>query len=253
MNLVKKILFICSLFIFGGIFAQENKKTIKVSYNAYPTSTRDMPSPTSRFFKDKPGNIALAQSYRFKYSLFINAENNKSLYKFDELIRENIPVGKESWTHMVNNKTDFVYQLNTNEFCKRETTFQREFYSTGDNKEIEWDITNETKTIAGLSCTKAVSKNEEFLLTVWFTEDFPASSGPSYFLNLPGLVLWAEDFFWTIELEKIEYLEKYDLDSEIKKYKDIFEKNKKNKTITESLLLVKKSELTKDLIRRMQE
>jgi GLPGLI family protein len=253
MNKFKTIIFFFSLFVFSGMFAQQSKKIIKIYYNAYPSSSRDVPPPSSRYFKDAPEISALAQSYKYKYSLLVNPETGQSIYKFNTLVRENIPVGKERVEFTINDKTDFVIKEKGGAFFKQEMTFQREFYSQGDNKSIEWTITNETKTISGLKCTKAISKKEEFMLTVWFTEDIPVTSGPSYFLNLPGLVVWAEDFFWTIELEKIEELDKSDFTTEIATFKKTFNDNKKNKEIAEPLLLIKKAELVESIINQMKE
>jgi GLPGLI family protein len=253
MNTIKKTIFVLSLCFFSGIFAQQNKKTIKISYNAYPTSTRDMPPPTSRYFNDMPAIMALGQSYKYKYSLLVDAETGQSIYKFDNLIRENVPAGQEKTEYTVNDKTDFVIKEKGGVFYKQEMIFQREFYSQGDNKEIEWTITNETKTISGLKCTKAISKKEEFMLTVWFTEDISVASGPSYFLNLPGLVVWAEDFFWTIELEKVEEDGQLNFNAEMDKMKKTFNDKKKDKSISEALLLVKKAELVDSMIQQMKE
>jgi GLPGLI family protein len=253
MNLIKKIIFVASLTVFSGLFAQSNNKLIKINYNAYPTSSRDMPPPTSRYFKDAPEMTALGQSYKYQYSLLVNPQTGQSIYKFDALVRENIPAGKEKTIYTVNNNTNFVIKEKADVFFKQEKIFQREFYSQGDNKEIEWTITSETKTIAGLKCTKAISKKEEFMLTVWFTEDVPIASGPSYFLNLPGLVVWAEDFFWTIELEKLSEVAQPDFATQMDSYKKTFDKNKKNKSISESLLLVKKAELVESMLNQMKE
>ncbi len=253
MNILKKLLLILFICFFNIIFAQQNKKTIKISYNAYPTSSRDMPPPTSRYFNDMPSIIALGQSYKYKYSLFVDGENSQSIYKFDKLIRENIPAGKEKDLYTVNDFSDFVIKEKSGNFYKQEKIFQREFYSNGNNKEIEWTITNETKTISGLKCTKAVSKKEDFFLTVWFTEDISITTGPSYFLNLPGLVVWAEDFFWTIELEKIEETTEVNFDLEFEKVKKTFDNSKKDKVISEGLLLVKKAELIDSMLKQMQE
>lgn len=252
MNTIRKTLSIFLLTVFSFSHAQESQKIVNISYNAYPTSSRDMPPPTSRYYKDMPEITALGQSYKYKYSLQCNVETGESIYKLDTLVRENIPVGKEKVMYTVNDVIDFVIKEKEGNFLKQEKIFQREFYSEGNLETIEWQITNETKLISGLKCTKAVSKKEEFMLTVWFTEDIPVFSGPSYFLNLPGLVVWAEDFFWTIELEKVENNSVKPFASEMIALKKTFTANKKDKSISESLLLVKKAELVESMINQMK-
>ena len=231
-------------FLFSFIFcnAQQKNKSLKITYSAYPVSTLLMPPSTSSYFKAFGSIITLGQSYKYKYSLFINPEKSQSIYKLDSLIREKIPVGKEKDIYTVNNNLDYVVKTDVNNYFKHEKLYKTDFYTKANRKEIEWEITNDSKVISNMQCHKAISKNKDYMITVWFTDEIPVSSGPSTFFGLPGLVVWSEDFHWTTEIEKIEYIDNYDFESQITNYNKLFETNKKNNYMDEGLFLHKKAE-----------
>lgn len=73
--------------------------------------------------------------------------------------------------------------------------------------QIDWNIQNETKSILGYTCQKAVGELYNREWTVWFTMDIPVSEGPWLLAGLPGLILEAVDsenifHFTAIELGK---------------------------------------------------
>jgi len=79
-------------------------------------------------------------------------------------------------------------------------------------------------------------------MNVWFTTDIAVSTCPGIFLNLPGLVVRSEDFFWTTEIDSITYIESEKLNFEklIATYQKDFDQNKKGNKIKEKKLLFKK-------------
>ncbi|WP_026705757.1 GLPGLI family protein [Flavobacterium soli] len=70
-----------------------------------------------------------------------------------------------------------------------------------------WEISEETKIIAGYKCKKAISKayNSEF--TAWFTEEIPVNAGPDRFDGVPGLILYATSLGQEYLLQKVEILD----------------------------------------------
>ena len=55
---------------------------------------------------------------------------------------------------------------------------------------FEWRITNETRTIAGFECRKAVGKFMDSLYVVaFYTDEILVPGGPATFTGLPGLIL----------------------------------------------------------------
>ena len=58
---------------------------------------------------------------------------------------------------------------------------------------IEWQIQEESKSILGYTCQKAIGQLYNREWTVWFTMDIPVSEGPWLLAGLPGLILEAND------------------------------------------------------------
>lgn len=66
-----------------------------------------------------------------------------------------------------------------------------------------WEIGEDTTSIAGYPCQKAVCQWRGRDYTAWFTTDIPLSDGPYKFCGLPGLIMKVEDsehlFCFTLE------------------------------------------------------
>lgn len=56
-----------------------------------------------------------------------------------------------------------------------------------------WEITDETKTVLGYECNKAVTDFRGRRWIAWFTPDIPVQEGPWKLCGLPGLILEAYD------------------------------------------------------------
>lgn len=236
---------------FGNVsFAQkEGNKIIKVSYIGTPISQYQYPADDPRPQDRKQSVLDLMNGYKYYYTLYVNPKTVQSLYKFEKLV-VNKPKGQEKTRLELNDELAYCIKPNAKNYYKFETIFHRQFYSIGNMKDIEWEITNEKKNMLGFECTKAVAKNKDYLISVWFTEKIAVSSGPSNYFGLPGLVVWAEDYFRTTQIEKIEYIDEktYPLSEEIAKIKNDFESNKKTSEIQEKLFLEKKSTLIKSMM-----
>lgn len=246
---MKKILIAISLiFLSAQLFSQANTgKIIKIKYKSIPTSQYQANSNSAESSQEKALDQELVNGHQSYYSLHINLANRSSFYKFDSLVITK-PKGREDVELGVPDKLDYCIKSDSNATYKVETIFGQSFYSKGKAGDITWSITNEKKQLLGFECTKAVSKNEGSLLTVWFTTSVPVANGPSNYFGLPGLIVWSEDFFRTTQIEKIEYSNDVaGYEKEAKTLRTNFEKEKKYAFITEPLFLVKKAELVQSM------
>lgn len=95
---------------------------------------------------------------------------------------------------------------------------------------IEWEITNETKSILNYKCKKAVGKYKCREYVVWFSEDVPLSIGPWHLNGLPGAILEAKATDQYFEFTATHIKQVKNNAQEIKSKKNNF--NKISETIT---------------------
>lgn len=67
------------------------------------------------------------------------------------------------------------------------------FYYTEDMPEIDWELSDDTKSILGYECQKATADFHGRKWTVWFSPEIPVMNGPWKLGGLPGLILEASD------------------------------------------------------------
>ncbi len=228
--------------------AQNKNRYLKITYIAIPHSSYHR-SPKVTDYEDNRA-ASLAAAYRYYYTLYVDLQTQRSIYQIDSLSMGKKPAGQEHVKYMVNDSLSYVVKSSPQMFFKYEELFHHPFYCEGNLKEIEWNITDKVKTIYGLHCKKAVAKNKDFLMNVWFTTDIAVSTGPGIFLNLPGLVVRSEEFFWTTEIENITYIdsEKLNFEKLIATYQKDFDRNKKGNNIKEKKLLFKKASIITSML-----
>lgn len=186
------------------MFSQKEKQILKIEYNLIPLSQHYFNHDASTPQETKDFDIALRSGYKFNFSLYFDLKERKSVFVFDTLIVTKVKGKEDYWTDP-ENKINFCLTEKDGSYKRKEQVFDQEVYVTGSKDDIEWEFLNETKDILGYKCYKAISKNKELLFSVWFTKEIPIQAGPSLFNNLPGVVLWAEDYFNTISVSKISY------------------------------------------------
>lgn len=81
-------------------------------------------------------------------------------------------------------------------------------------KDLKWKITEETKTILGYSCKKAIVEFDPIMsiggeITAWFTPDIPFQFGPTTFVGLPGMILQVDQGNYTFYATDIKLDEEF--------------------------------------------
>lgn len=237
----KVISAIILVLIFTFSFAQDStKKILKVLYKSVPfsqygTDTRSTTSDSKRM-----AVAAVKNGYKTYYDLLINLNNRASIYTFDSLVFTK-PESQPNAGISVADEVLFAIKPIGNITYKNETFFQSNFYSKGMVGDFEWEITDEKKKMLGFECIKAVSKNPKLRLTAWFTLSIPVSSGPAVYFGLPGLVVWVEDFYRTIQIEKITYTNDIkDFDAKLNKLQMDYKKAMKKNYTKEPIVILEK-------------
>lgn len=68
--------------------------------------------------------------------------------------------------------------------------FEKNFLVTDSIGKIEWKMSDEKRTIAGMDCRKAVGKIcDSVYVVAFYTDEIPVSGGPESFEGLPGMIL----------------------------------------------------------------
>lgn len=139
--------------------------------------------------------------------------------------KETITEGENYKYYYYNEKQDWYYQ-NDSVYYFNDSEHYPSYFGKWKAKEIEWEITGETQTIAGFIATKAVAKNfqdnhplnkdEPMGKTIaWFTTEIPLSYGIDGYEGLPGLIVklqyenYNEIYVTTLKSIKYKEVEKW--------------------------------------------
>lgn len=86
---------------------------------------------------------------------------------------------------------DIVFtDLSNQTFVKKENVFENVFLISDSIRKIDWRITNDTRTIAGFECRKAIGVILDTVYVIaFYTDEITVSGGPFSFCNLTGMIL----------------------------------------------------------------
>lgn len=208
----KIILLFIAFFSILNVIAQERtntKKVMKVSYiatNLSPNMISVLKSSISSpdIYQQ---TISLLEKYKFYYSLYVNLENNESAFVLDSIHTE---PGVSSFGQI--NK---IYTDNSNNFIGIEEFLNSISSFKGNFSDLKWETTNIEKKIGNYVCTKLTEKEHKDI-EIWVCTDIPINRGPGYFQSHLGLVLEASDFFNTIKLQSLSYVDSSEVIQKIK-------------------------------------
>ncbi|RIV70829.1 GLPGLI family protein [Flagellimonas aequoris] len=190
----KYLIIVCivAIFCFEKIVAQIRRQEIKVIYKLKVESESN-----SKVTKHKDVIEKLYQAYsQLEFELVSNSEIG--VYKYVKKLE----IGED----------DIIYQLAVNhgggnsiyfrtieKKIEHINDFGKKINVVYDPNELNWEITDETKSILGYTCYKAVGYKEQYdpgrkkLLTfspvAWFAPELNMPFGPNGIDGLPGLVL----------------------------------------------------------------
>ena len=121
------------------------------------------------------------------FDLYFN--ENKSIYKAGKEAQQGLLKVPE-W--MADKALDnIIYNdVQLQQTTSQKNIFENTFLIQDSIRKIDWRITNDTRTIAGVECRKAIGKIMDSVYVIAFYTDIITSScGPESFTGLPGLIL----------------------------------------------------------------
>ncbi len=131
------------------------------------------------------------------YYLFI--KDNKSLYtseeqKQEEIIKEEFDADQFTETKSILQPySEVIYtDINSANRISKITARGNSYLIEEPLEEIEWIQLKDIKTINGYECKLAEANFKGKIVKAWYTEAINLSFGPSWFGNLPGLILEIE-------------------------------------------------------------
>ena len=111
---------------------------------------------------------------------------NKTLFEKGEDISE-----KNQYYEGDQHDDDIVYtDLNKCLFTKKQSVFEEIILLSDSIRNIHWEMTNDTRVIAGFECHKATAIILDSIFVVaFYADEFTVSGGPMSFCKLPGMIL----------------------------------------------------------------
>jgi GLPGLI family protein len=117
---------------------------------------------------------------------YLDFNEQKSVYK---LAKENTDV-KYMWGRKPSETDVTVQDVQNNQILVQRDIFEQTYLVKDSLRTYEWKISNETRTIAGFECRKAVTKIcDSVYIVAFYTDEITVSSGPESFGGLPGMIL----------------------------------------------------------------
>lgn len=118
------------------------------------------------------------------YHLYFN--NQKTVYKLGAENTNN----KYVWGRKPSETDVTVRDLANNNISIQRDVFEQTYLIKDSVRNYNWRITNETRTIAGFECRKAVTIIcDSVYVVAFYTDEIAVSGGPESFGGLPGMIL----------------------------------------------------------------
>jgi|GEM_PF-6061429 len=101
--------------------AQSNKRYLKITYTAVPLSQYNIPPQNSIKYKEYQSyKIALYKAYKYYYTLYVDLQTQRSIYRIDSLVIGQKPKGHERTKVYPGDSIAYVVKYNPDLFFKYE-------------------------------------------------------------------------------------------------------------------------------------
>jgi GLPGLI family protein len=100
------------------------------------------------------------------------------------------PAGKYVWGRKPSEDDITVKDVRNGQIALQRDIFEQTYLVKDSLRNYKWRMTNETRTIAGFECRKAVTIiSDSVYIVAFYTDEITVSSGPESFGGLPGMIL----------------------------------------------------------------
>lgn len=142
-----------------------------------------------------------------EYNLKFN--HTQSLYNSPERMRHDLGIDLDRRSRMVGAFGDYFVDLSRDSILHYVEYLENKWLVYRKPSKLEWVLTNQTKKILGYVCQKATMQMTPDFgkggdLVVWFTPEIPFQFGPLGYARLPGLILQADQGYYTFYADEIE-------------------------------------------------
>ncbi|HYF30519.1 MAG TPA: GLPGLI family protein [Chitinophagaceae bacterium] len=97
---------------------------------------------------------------------------------------------KNFWGIGPSKENTIMVDLSKGMFTGAKRVFEENYLIQDSTRKLEWKISDETRTIAGFECRKAVGKIcDSVYVVAFYTDEILVSGGPESFNGLPGMIL----------------------------------------------------------------
>lgn len=196
-----KIILIVSLFFTSALNHVYSQNSVEISYDILFNRESFDESLDKNYETKLMKEMILSSEQYLHFTLICNGENY--VFERNEVVFQDENSLLKAVVKSINNGIYFG-NLRSNSFLKV-VNFNNINYLIP-NRNIDWEVKNETKVIQGFTCYKAVRKslNNE-IITAWFTPELPFKVGPNEAINLPGLVLELNYLKYNLVAKKIKF------------------------------------------------
>lgn len=129
----------------------------------------------------------ISKQPKFFNSYFtLDFNQSKSIYKYNRSEDKML----DAWIVGPAKENTVLTDFESQQFTSRRTIFEQTFIVADSIDKLHWKLSNETRTIAGFECRKAVAVIcDSVYVVAFYSEEIPVSGGPESFGGLPGMIL----------------------------------------------------------------
>ncbi len=154
---------------------------------------------------------------KIEYEKRVNLHNNMDNSSWSEMMKKTTPKSRTTYFDLYFNESKTLYKpgrevaetqkvshwilgpaqenevftdLKASLLTSKKTVFDETYVINDSVRSIQWRITQDTRTIAGFECRKAVGIIMDSVYVIaFYTDQVAVSGGPESFNNLPGMIL----------------------------------------------------------------